>query len=132
MCAFLCIYQRRLKSFHNNIIGGLGNLGVSISQLLAPVVMRTSYGAASVSSIADGWAYNAGWLWFSLCLPSALLAFFWMNNQPTHGEKTEILNLKNFWWMEIVGLIASFLAVLVLIVTRDSACLLYTSPSPRD
>lgn len=114
-------YPRKLQGYALGMNGGLGNLGVSVSQLLAPIFMSTSFGAASVSDVTNGWAYNAGWLWFALCVPSAILAFFWMNNQPTHGEATELLNLKNFWWMEIVGMFASFLAVITLIFTRDDA-----------
>lgn len=114
-------YPKNKQGFALGMNGGIGNLGVSISQLLAPIFMGTSFGAASVSSVKEVWAYNAGWLWFCLCIPSAVLAFFYMNNQPTHGEATLLLNLKNFWWMEGVGLIASFLAILTLIVTRNAS-----------
>ena len=114
-------YPKKLQGYALGMNGGLGNLGVSVSQLLAPIFMGAGFGAKSVSAIADGWVYNAGWLWFPLCIFSAVLAFFWMNNQPTHGEINTLLNLRNFWWMEIVGLIASFIAVLTLIYTRDSA-----------
>lgn len=82
--------------------------------------MDVGFGATSVSAIKPSWAYNAGWLWFCLCIPSAVLAFFWMNNMPTHGETSTLQNLKNFWWMEIVGLLAAFLSVLTLIQTRDA------------
>jgi len=112
-------YPRKLQGYCLGMNGGLGNLGVSISQLLAPVFMGLGFGAASVSDKVDGWAYNAGWLWFAICIPSALMAFFWMNNQPTHGEKSTWLNLKNFWSMELVGIIASFCAVITLIYTRE-------------
>ena len=113
-------YPRKAQGFALGMNGGLGNLGVSVSQLLAPQFMKVGFGVASVSAITDGWAYNAGWLWFPLCLFSAILAFFWMNNQPTHGEATTLGNLKNFWQMEIVGLAASFIAVITLIETRDA------------
>mmetsp|Transcript_48347 Transcript_48347/g.71652 ORF Transcript_48347/g.71652 Transcript_48347/m.71652 type:complete len:579 (-) Transcript_48347:373-2109(-) len=112
-------FPRKLQGYALGMNGGLGNLGVSVSQLVAPLFMGAGFGAASVSSETDTWPYNAGWLWFSLCVPSGIFAFFWMNNQPTHGEKTTLQNLINFWWMEIVGLFASFLAVITLIYTRD-------------
>ena len=114
-------YPKKQQGFALGMNGGIGNLGVSISQLLAPIFMGSGFGAASVSAVKDVWPYNAGWLWFSLCIPSAVLSYFYMNNQPTHGEATILLNLKNFWWMESVGLFASFLAILTLIFTRDDA-----------
>ncbi len=114
-------YPRKAQGYALGMNGGLGNLGVSVSQLLAPIFMSAGFGAASVSDKTDGWAYNAGWLWFPLCLFSAVLAFFWMNDQPTHGEKSTLANLKNFWWMELVGMVASFLAIVTLIFTRDDA-----------
>lgn len=112
-------YPKKAQGYALGMNGGLGNLGVSISQLLAPIFMGAGFGVASVSDVADGWVYNAGWLWFPLCSFSAILAFFWMNNQPTHGEKTTLLNLKNFWWMELVGVCASFIAVITLVKTRE-------------
>lgn len=113
-------YPKKLQGYALGMNGGLGNLGVSVSQLLAPMFMGAGFGAASVSEVTPSWAYNAGWLWFPICLFSAGLAFMWMNNQPTHGEKTTLLNLRNFWSMEIVGLLASFIAVITLITTRNS------------
>ena len=114
-------YPRKLQGFALGMNGGIGNLGVSISQLLAPIFMNGGFGATSVSTIVEAWPYNAGWLWFCLCIPSAMLSFFWMNDQPTHGEGSILKNLKNFWWMELVGIFASCLAVLTLIATKDSA-----------
>ena len=58
--------------------GGLGNLGVSVSQLLAPIVMSTSFGVDPVSPAGlNGWPANAGWLWFPICAFSTILAFFY-------------------------------------------------------
>lgn len=122
-------YPKKLQGYALGMNGGLGNLGVSVSQLIAPMFMGAGFGAASISSSVNTWPYNAGWLWFCLCIPSAVVAFFWMNNQPTHGEATTLLNLKNFWWMEAVGILASFLAVLTLIQTRDDA--VFQSPGGK-
>ena len=44
------------------------------------------------------WSFyvQAGWLWFPLCAFSCILAFFFMSNQPNHGEKSTITSLINF------------------------------------
>lgn len=112
-------YPRKDQGYALGMNGGLGNLGVSISQLLAPVFMGSSFGEPSVSEIEGAWLYNAGWFWFCLCIPSAVLAFFWMNNIPEHGEATWWPNFKNFWAMEIVGLVAAFIAGIVLIFAHQ-------------
>ncbi|KAL7535687.1 hypothetical protein ACHAXR_006668 [Thalassiosira sp. AJA248-18] len=117
-------YPKRLQGMALGYNGGLGNLGVSVSQLLAPIFMAGAFGADAVApSGIDGWPANAGWLWFPLCAFSAILAFFYMSNQPNHGEKTTITSLFNFYWMEFMGFLASFIGVITLISTRKSAML---------
>jgi len=114
-------YPKRLQGMALGYNGGIGNLGVSISQLLAPIFMSNAFGSAPIapSGIA-GWPDNAGWLWFPICAFSAILAFFFMSNQPHHGEKNNLHSLFNFYWMECVGFVASFIGVITLVLTRDS------------
>ncbi len=114
-------YPKRLQGMALGYNGGIGNLGVSISQLLAPIVM----GAGSTPIIGEvmGWPANAGWLWFALCVPSMFMAFFYMSNQPSHGESSNIMSLINYYWMEIFGFLASFIGVITLIATRNAAML---------
>jgi len=114
-------YPKRLQGMALGYNGGIGNLGVSISQLLAPILMSSGFGVAAIApSGINGWPANAGWLWFPLCAISAILAFFYMSNQPNHGEKTQLHSLFNYYWMECVGFVASFIGVITLIQTRDS------------
>lgn len=117
-------YPKRLQGMALGYNGGLGNLGVSVSQLLAPIVMAGAYGKEAVSpSGAAGWPANAGWLWFPICAFSAILAFFYMSNQPHHGDKSTITSLINFYWMECMGFLASFIGVITLISTRNAGML---------
>ena len=113
-------YPKRLQGMALGYNGGIGNLGVSITQLLAPIFM--SIGSTPVSPAGvNGWPANAGWLWFPICFCSAVLAFFYMSNQPNHGEKSNIVSILYFYWMECVGFVASFIGVITLISTRNSA-----------
>ena len=118
-------YPKRLQGMALGYNGGIGNLGVSISQLLAPIVM--SAGTTPIQPESDspvsGWPANAGWLWLALCIPSGFMAFFWMSNQPNHGENSNIMSLINYYWMECFGFLASFIGVITLISTKDSAML---------
>ena len=89
-------YPKRLQGMALGVNGGFGNLGVSVSQLIAPIVMSTAYGKSSiVASGISGWPANAGFFWFPICGFSAVVAYFLMNNHPSHGEKSNITNLIN-------------------------------------
>lgn len=117
-------YPKRQQGYSLGMNGGLGNLGVSISQLLAPIFMSNGFGKDTVSEAGiAGWPQNAGWLWFPLCAVSAVVAFFYMSNQPSHGSKSTVVSHMNFYWMEGMGFIAAALGVVTLIFTRDSAML---------
>ena len=71
-------YPKRLQGMALGYNGGIGNLGVSITQLLAPIFMSNGFGSGPIApSGISGWPDNAGWLWFPLCATSAILAFFW-------------------------------------------------------
>merc|ERR1719384_1142392 len=114
-------YPKKLQGYALGMNGGIGNLGVSISQLLAPIVMSEAFGKSPISAIGvEGWPANAGWLWFSLCLPSLIAAFFWMSNQPTHGSNSAVRNLINFYWMEVFAILAAAVGMIVLIFSRDT------------
>lgn len=118
-------YPKSLQGMALGYNGGIGNLGISISQLLAPILMsvRTTPILPEGDSPVNGWPANAGWLWFPLCAASAILAFFFMSNQPNHGEKNNLVSLVNFYWMEAFGFLASFIGVIPLIQTRNAAML---------
>lgn len=114
-------YPKRQQGYALGMNGGIGNLGVSISQLLAPIFMSTAFGVSPVSPAGiTGWPANAGWLWLPLCAASAIAAFFWMSNQPQHGEKSTLINHFYYYWMEILGMIAALCGVIVLVLTRDA------------
>lgn len=116
-------YPKKLQGYSLGMNGGLGNLGVSITQLLAPIFMTTAFTAPVRPDGGPGWPANAGWLWFPICAASAIAAFFFMSNQPPHGSKSTIVSHLNFYWMEIVAFIAALIGALTLIFTRTSPML---------
>jgi NNP family nitrate/nitrite transporter-like MFS transporter len=69
--------------------GGMGNLGVSVMQLVAPLAISFSmfsfFGGAGQLQ-ADGsrlWLENAAWIWVPLLLIATVLAWFGMNDLAT-------------------------------------------------
>ena len=93
-------YPKRLQGTALGLNAGLGNFGVTTSQLLIPAVMTVGvFGAAAgepialvkdsatlIGSIAAGtptWVQNAGFVWLVLLLPLAVVGWFGMNNLKT-------------------------------------------------
>lgn len=116
-------YPKKLQGYALGMNGGLGNLGVSITQLLAPIFMTTAVGAPVSSAGVPGWPANAGWLWFPLCTASAVAAFFYMSNQPNHGSKSQLVSHFNFYWMEAVAFVAATIGAITLVFTKDARML---------
>ena len=76
-------YPKRLQGMALGVNGGFGNLGVSVSQLIAPIVMSTAYGKSLiVASGISGWPANAGFFWFPICGFSFCLRRVFLNEQP--------------------------------------------------
>jgi len=114
-------YPKTKQGYVLGMNGGLGNLGVSLSQLLVPICMSNGFGKPSVSSAVEGWPAHAGWFWFPICAASALGAFIWMSNMPAHGNHTTLINLFYFYWMELTAIGAALIAVIILITTKNAA-----------
>ncbi len=91
---------------------GLGNLGVSLAQLVVPLAVAGSLfgslaGAPQVLNGTEGaseiWLQNAGFVWVPLIIASALWAWFGMNDLPgvraSFAEQAVIFVRKHNWLM---------------------------------
>jgi NNP family nitrate/nitrite transporter-like MFS transporter len=82
-------FPKRVQGTALGINAGLGNLGVSLMQVLLPFVMTFAlFGALSGPSLAlpSGkavWIQNCGLVWVPILAVLALAAWFGMNNLPT-------------------------------------------------
>ncbi len=91
------------------INAGLGNLGVSLMQLIVPIVITTSLfgalgGQAQVAS--DGtqvWLQNAGFIWVPLVLIGTFAAWFGMNDilsaKSSFADQAVIFGRRHTWMM---------------------------------
>ncbi len=86
-------FPKRMQGLALGVNAGVGNLGVSVAQILVPYVMTFGlFGALAGAPRAvpealgggSSWIQNAGLVWVPLLLVVALLAFFLMNNLPMH------------------------------------------------
>lgn len=82
-------YPKSRQGAALGINGGIGNMGVSVMQLLAPLAISLSvYGAFNgrVVTLPDGaqlWLQNAAWIWIPFLIIATLAAWFGMNDLAT-------------------------------------------------
>jgi NNP family nitrate/nitrite transporter-like MFS transporter len=96
------------------INGGLGNMGVSVMQLVAPLVVSLSVFAFFGSSGAvqpDGsmlYLENAAWIWVPLLVIFTLAAWFGMNDlaasKASLSEQLPVLKRGHLWIMSLLYL----------------------------
>lgn len=108
-------FPARQKGLALGLNGGLGNLGVSLSQLLVPIVTATAvFGPVSgeaLSPSAQVWVQNAGMMYFILLGIAASIAFFVMRTLPNHGTGSVLGNFANYCRMIMIGFIGGFMGV---------------------
>jgi nitrate/nitrite transporter NarK len=65
---------------------GIGNLGVSLTQLLVPIMM--TYAAfGNTDPIGETRVYNGAMWWFPFCIVFAVLGWILLSDMPQHGNK---------------------------------------------
>ncbi|MFD8567637.1 MFS transporter [Streptomyces sp. NPDC059639] len=112
-------FPKREKGSATGINGGLGNLGVSVVQLLTPIVITSSVIAiGSAQHKADGtpvYLQNAAFLWVPVLVVLAVIAWFGQNDlkvasTPFKQQKV-IFKRKHNWLMTwlYVGTFGSFI-----------------------
>jgi NNP family nitrate/nitrite transporter-like MFS transporter len=100
-------FPKRLKGTALGINGGIGNLGVSLLQLLAPIVITIGVFDIIVGSpqqLVDGtqvWMQNAAFVWVIPIVLTVIAAFFGMNNLPNTktsvADQISVLKYKHTW-----------------------------------
>jgi NNP family nitrate/nitrite transporter-like MFS transporter len=119
---------------------GLGNLGVSLAQLVLPLVVTV--GVIGAPQAGGLWLQNAGFVWVPLTVAATLAAWFGMNDlagaRGSFAEQAVIFKRKHNWllcWL-YAGTFGSFIglaAALPLLVAgrfprADAALLVWLGP----
>lgn len=95
------------------INGGLGNLGVSVMQLVAPLVISLGVFAAfsdkqTLAKGADMWLQNAAWIWVPFLIIGTIAAWFGMNDLATSKasirQQLPVLKRGHLWIMSVLYL----------------------------
>ena len=119
-------YPQRLQGTALGLNAGIGNLGVGLAQLIAPIAV---YGGALLvlggdpQSHVDGttttqiWVQNAGFIWVPFIVLSAIAAYFGMDNiasvKAGFAEQAAIFQHKHQWLMSwlYIGTFGSFIGL---------------------
>ena len=101
-------YPKAQKGYALGMNAGLGNLGVSLVQLVVPLVITAGvFGAlgGEPQATAKGslWLQNAGFVWVPFIAASALAAWFGMNDlaeaKASFADQAVIFKRKHNWLM---------------------------------
>jgi len=122
------LYPKRLQGTALGANAGVGNLGVGIAQLVAPLAM---YGGALLimggspqtrdfaGAAVPVWVQNAGFIWVPLIVLAVIAAWFGMDNLASvragFAEQVAILRNRHQWRMSwlYIGTFGSFIGLAV-------------------
>ncbi len=94
--------------------GGLGNLGVSVMQLVAPLIITLPvFAVLGVHGVmledgSDMWLANAAWIWAPLLLLATVAAWFGMNDiassKASIADQLPVLKRLHMWLLSLLYL----------------------------
>lgn len=123
-------FPKRVQGTALGVNAGLGNLGVSVMQVLLPwIVTVGAFGALGgdphllLGRAADGtvtrsevWIQNAGLVWVPVLGFLAVLAWLKMDNLPQHRVGSTPRAVGAMLWLELLGLLATGAGVALLLL----------------
>ncbi|MEN8144179.1 MAG: MFS transporter [Gemmatimonadota bacterium] len=110
-------FPKRMQGLSLGLNAGLGNLGVSVMQLLLPAVATVAlFGAVGGSGriLPDGselWIQNSGFVWVPILMILTVLAFLFMNNLPMHRVGSPAAAIGKMLSLEFIGLAGAALGI---------------------
>lgn len=113
-------FPKRMQGLALGLNAGLGNLGVSVMQVLLPWAMTVGLfgalgGAARSLDTKSIWIQNCGFVWVPILATLALLAWFLMDTLPQHRTASTPVALARVSWLLFLGLAASGLGCYLLV-----------------
>lgn len=114
-------FPKRLAGLALGLNAGVGNLGVSIMQILVPAVMGTSlFGALAGAPHLNAagrqlWVQNGALVWVPFLAVVALLAWFLMDNREGQDCEPTSLALLKILGLHLIGFAATAMGVLLLL-----------------
>jgi NNP family nitrate/nitrite transporter-like MFS transporter len=109
-------FPTRVQGTSLGMNAGVGNLGVSVMQVLLPFVMTFALfgalggqGRALPAALGGATRYiqNCGFVWVPILAVLALAAWFGMNNLPQHDVGSPALAIPRMLWILLLGFAAT-------------------------
>lgn len=119
-------YPKKVQGLSLGLNAGLGNIGVSVMQLLIPLVMTFKlFGSLSGDSYStksgDVYISNGALVWVPLLAIFALAAWFKMNSLPQHDVANTTKSVLKFTWLEMIGFTGAGIGAVLLLVDWGEA-----------
>ncbi len=113
-------FPKRMQGLALGLNAGLGNLGVSLMQVLLPWAMTFAvFGALSGEPRAlagkSVWIQNCGLVWVPILAVLAIVAWFAMDTLPQHRTAKTPVAIARMGWLLLLGLAASGLGSYLLV-----------------
>jgi NNP family nitrate/nitrite transporter-like MFS transporter len=117
-------FPKRMQGLSLGLNAGLGNVGVSVMQVLLPWIMGFAvFGALSGSALrlpealggGEVWIQNSGLIWVPALAIFTLLAFAFMDNLPQHDIGSAPVAIGKILWLELLGFVGAAFGVWLLL-----------------
>ncbi|OLS27124.1 MAG: Nitrate/nitrite transporter NarK [Candidatus Heimdallarchaeota archaeon LC_3] len=119
-------FPKRIQGLSLGLNAGLGNVGVSIMQIVIPLIITVSiFGPLSGvgRSVSDGsskFIPNAALIWIPILVIFMLAAWFKMNNLPQHDVSNTRKALSRYFFLEFLGFIGAGVGTVILVVITSN------------
>jgi len=118
-------FPKRVQGTSLGLNAGLGNLGVSVMQVLLPWAMTRGlfgalggdpYAKATAGGSVEVWIQNCGLVWVPILAFCAVAAWLWMDNLPQHRIGSSAVACGRMLWLEVLGFAGTAAAVGLLLL----------------
>lgn len=119
-------FPKRMQGTALGLNAGIGNLGVSVTQLIPPLVAAVPlFGAISGGGFALGakagghiWIANMAFMWVPILIALAAAAWFGMTNLPSFRIERNAPAILKALGLELIGFAAVAIGVLLLLAMK--------------
>lgn len=117
-------FPKKVQGSALGVNAGFGNLGVSVTQVLLPIIMSAGVfgaigGAGMVLKGKTIFIQNAGLFWVPVLAVLAVLAWLFMDNLPQHNVGSAPAAIGKALWLELIGFIGGAAGVYIMLAKLD-------------